>query len=857
MQPLFIGPYQIGAQQDLKPFMLPEEAFPVLTNAYVWRGRVKKKEGFSLLGRLRRVLTAASAGNYTTINGTNTFSIFSGIGVAVTEPDASMVPGSTTNITIAFAAPISQSLTDTLGTGTMTVVGAGSITAATINYATGVVTITATAATGPAATTITGAYYPGLPVMGLLNRELTTKNSEQTVAFDTKYAYSFAGGAWGILSSTLSSTWSGGDSDFFWGTNYWQDSANLDFFWVTNNNQGIHGGMITLIAGAAAGPPSTCTITFSAAHPFQINDTIVFVNMSGGVANLQTATVTAVPTSTTIDVSNPGTGVFTNGAFTGLAVFNTIALATTTTRFVTGQNGIRYYNSASWFPFNPTLNTTTVLAGSLMLIPYKGRLIALNTLEGNTIGSATRFPQRARWSQIGDPTDIDLSWRDDTVGRGSFEDAATNEQIVSANIIKDTLIVYFERSTWRLVDTGNEVQPFQWQKINSELGAESTFSNVTFDQGLVAVGNVGVHVCNTQAVERIDSTIPDVVFQISNSSNGPERVYAARDFFRELVYFTYPDNDATKFPNKVLVYNYRNDSFAFFNESFTCYGNFQRTTGYTWATLPFGHWYAWNEPWFTGTDQALFLDIIAGNQQGFTFILNPGLSSNAQSRQIQAVSVSGTGPYTISITSSNHNVEVGDYILIENCIGSSGSDMTVLNGDIFYVDTVTTNSFTIQSSSTPLPAGLYVGGGTFSVISNVDIRTKMFNPFWANGRRYRLKRAEFLFDRTDSGEVTCNVYANTDQSITLSNPNTLPPVPSGVLPAILGDNAISTAANSEIPYQAFQEQIWQRMYYYLEGETFQIQFTFDDAQMRNPFVNQVDLTLHGMILHFEPAGTFQ
>ena len=51
MPKLFIGPYETGVQRNVEPFMLPNEAFPTLTDAYVWRGRVKKKEGYSFVGR--------------------------------------------------------------------------------------------------------------------------------------------------------------------------------------------------------------------------------------------------------------------------------------------------------------------------------------------------------------------------------------------------------------------------------------------------------------------------------------------------------------------------------------------------------------------------------------------------------------------------------------------------------------------------------------------------------------------------------------------------------------------------------------------------------------------------------------
>src|SRR5512143_845577 len=58
LQPVYIGSYVEGLQTDKKPFLLSNEAFSVLENAYVWRERVKKREGIELLGRLRRRFTA-------------------------------------------------------------------------------------------------------------------------------------------------------------------------------------------------------------------------------------------------------------------------------------------------------------------------------------------------------------------------------------------------------------------------------------------------------------------------------------------------------------------------------------------------------------------------------------------------------------------------------------------------------------------------------------------------------------------------------------------------------------------------------------------------------------------------------
>src|SRR5437879_2960680 len=63
MQPLLIGPRDAGVQNNLKPFMIPENAFPDMLNAFVWRNRIQRKAGYALLGRLQQTITGQSLGN--------------------------------------------------------------------------------------------------------------------------------------------------------------------------------------------------------------------------------------------------------------------------------------------------------------------------------------------------------------------------------------------------------------------------------------------------------------------------------------------------------------------------------------------------------------------------------------------------------------------------------------------------------------------------------------------------------------------------------------------------------------------------------------------------------------------------
>lgn len=832
MQPLLIGAYEIGVQKNLKPFMIPEGAFPDLLNAFVFRGRVQRKSGYKLLGRLRRSFNTSSLGNFS--SATTIYNLYSLLGI--TETNSQIQSG----FTIVIGAPDSQTLTDS-GTGTLAIspVDATKITSAVINYNTGILTLTWGGVVGASAATFTGGYFPTLPVMGIRTRELPTQvNQEQTIFFDTKYAYIFSA-QFSELPSTLPTTWSGADSQLFWSTNYQVDASNNSMFWASNNNVGLHQYPVTLFAGAAAGPPSTVNVT-SAGNTFQLGDTVYFVNLSGAGAanNLTIGTVTVAGNPFTI--SNPDANVFANGIVTGMAV--------SPNRNVSGD-GVRIYAGSSWSNFNPAVNTTTVITSALIMLPYKDRMMFLNTSEGNSGATPTNYPQRARWSQNGSSIDYTQGWRDDIVGRGGFVDAPTSEVIVSAGFVKDVLIVYFERSTWQLVYTSNEILPFVWQRVNAELGAESTFSAVQFDNGLIAFGNVGIHASNGFKVERIDQVIPDEVFNAHNNLDGPLRTSGIRDFFLECVYFAYSDGERnainnsgkTFFPNQIMVYNYRNNTFSFFNDNVTSFGYYQSITDIPWSGLikPFT-WAGWGTPWNSHVLGADFPLIAFGNQQGFVEFITSQDSSNDASLIIQSLVGSGT---TSTITSPQHNLSIGQYVTILNSTGS-----TNLNNITFRVSTVPdANTFTIDGLAT----GTYSGNGIMIVRSNIEILTKQFTPYWTKGKRYDLKYIDMLFDKTSEGELAVDIFVD------FSDTSSMTDTSNGV---VLGNSIISTAAEgTTLPYYSFQQlgaQIWKRFYTVAMGETFQVKLSFDDTEMRNSVINDSSVVLHAMIFYFEESGEF-
>lgn len=758
-QPLYIRGNETGLVQERIEHILPDDAYPILENAFLWRERIKRKQGCKLLGRLRRVMTllpstsdfAAGGAGTATVN-VYTVYAFSSVG----EPNREIQPGS---VVIVIGGAINQTLTDN-GDGTFSIAPAGVITNATINYNNGDVALTFNAAVAASASTFTGNYFPGLPVMGLRSEERNAINSEQLVAFDQIYAYIF--GATGFQEFIPGTTWSGNDSDFFWSTNYWVDALNNKLFWVTN---------------------------FSATDP------------------------------------------------------------------------IRYTNGTVWTNFAPILTSTVAgntLDKCLCILPFRGRLVVFNTFEGGL--ASIQYPQRIRWAAIGSPI-VANAWFDDIRGKGGFLDIPTSENIVSVGFVRDNLVIYCERSTWQLRYTGRSIAPFQIEKVNTELGAESTFSAVQFDTSLVGIGDKGIVECDSYKSERIDIKIPDLVFQFNNDANGPSRVHGIRDIQQRLAYWTYPykpDEQPTDFfPNRRLVYNYENDSWAIFVDSFTCFGTYQPQSGARWLDYvrpEIDSWQNQNAPWVNRP--SLFPSIIAGNQQGFVEYIGNNLSGQVKNDiTLSITNITGNVTTATRITSPNHNLETNQVIQIilipagtpfatslnTNIFGIVRIDKD--NFDLYVYDPLTDTFFTPQLD----PTGIYVGGGKIAVLDNFRVVSKRFN-FLDQGQTIQLGYIDILMNTTSLGGITLKVYLDYNNN----DPSNIVPEnedPVTLLPDTFFNSVVPTSSNGGI--DSLKE--WHRVFCATRASFITIEWTLSNLQMIGPEQNS-DVQIDSQILWMRPAG---
>jgi len=735
----FIAPYdeKSGLQENYKPWLIPDEAFSELNNAYVFRGRVRKRFGSrwignnSLVSRLR-INTGVITGG---VLAGNLRTIFVDTGMPTSVGQSFSVGDIVFTVNDSAGGPQQMLRSD------------GSAAVATYDLTTSAFNITGVAL--PDATPVY--FYPSLPVMGLLTYEQTSINDEFVVAFDTRYAYQYSGG-WNRISAQAvagAAVWTGDNSQFFWATTWTGTNASDKIFFVTNFNE------------------------------------------------------------------------------------NEV-------------NFMRYYNGTQWSNFNPQIDATpNFLNCARIIVPFKNRLVAFNTWEGPAAAlPGTHYSNRCRYSQIGSPLDVS-AWRQDLPGRGNAIDAPTTEAIVTVEFVKDRLVVFFERSTWELVYTGNQAYPFSWQQINTELGAESTFSIVPFDKVCIGVGNVGIHACNGANVERIDEKIPKAVFDIHNVDQGVYRVYGIRDYYVEMVYWTFPDTTATStfpYPRKVLIFNYITGTWAFNDDTITCFGYFQPVTGVTWDSEVV----TWDDSmtWDSGSIQAKFRQVIAGNQQGYTFICDADVTTNALVLQITDVTLPAA---LTTLTITDHNLRREDYIYIQNAIWSDASSS--LNNEIFEVVNVI-DANTIEIGPNAPFTGNYIGGGLVSRVSKISIKTKEYNFYFKQGRNAYISKVDFMVDKTAAGQIQVDFYVSTADTPLLAD--------SALQGSLLGTGTLDTYpytnAAAPIPFEATATRLWHPVYFQADGEVVQFQLVFNDEQMKNLDIRQSGFTLHAMCIYAQPTS---
>ena len=529
-----------------------------------------------------------------------------------------------------------------------------------------------------------------------------------------------------------------------------------------------------------------------------------------------------------------------------IALFTTNFNATVGATPPATDDPIYYYNGTVWADFSAYTkfnSDSDIVSSCKIIIAWKNRLLLLNTMEKDIAPAITNIahPNRVRYSHNGNPFSNN-AWlqRRQAIGAdkadgGGYIDAPIEEQIMSAAMVKDRLIVYFERSTWELAYTGNPGLPFVWKAISSDVGCESTFSTVNLENDVVTVDTTGVYGCNGASISRIDRQIPDEVFSFLKSSEGTKRVHGIKDFFNNLIYWTFLDNASStthEYPDKILVYNYDNQSWSLYDDTITTFGYFEQSSDRTWAST--GTWNT-TDTWGSYYRQGQSRRILAGNHKGYLFLVNNKHPKNAAVLPIADLTIAGT---TATLSIPDHNLADNEFVKLED------NNITSTN-TIFRVIRDTADSIRLID---PTFAGVYTGLGTLTKVSKIDIQSKDWNPYVKNGDRVYLARIDFCTKNTGDGEAIVNYNIDSVSGVDF--------VAGGeITQSWLGSNILEMYGNNILnPLDVYKKILWKTIYFQAMGDNVSIEITLTDEQMVSEKISLSPFELQGMILYTMKEG---
>lgn len=379
----------------------------------------------------------------------------------------------------------------------------------------------------------------------------------------------------------------------------------------------------------------------------QFGNTLADANPVMGIMqyiNQTTGAISLVVASTVnLYKYNPGTGnydaVASPPTFTGNITnfFNwtnwqaTVG-ATSFLYFTNNKNNIGTFDGTTYAALVPVIDGAgTTITTALDVQVYKQRLLAIRP----TFSTGGVQNQTISWSAVQNTS----LWRADVAGQGGSLTAPTGDTILAVEFLRDVLQVFFTNSTWIFRYTGNDAEPFRWDKINNSKSTNAPYGAVAYDERSTSMGNTGFIAADGVNVQRYDVNIIDYY------ENNFSQQYFAQAFSQRYdnlnqswTFYVSNNRDVVKFPlvgsvapgsDKALVYNFLENTWATYSWSIpmTCMGIYFNQSTVTWASLsnsPENEWQNTDVIWsYYGSQKGMRI-LLGGDTTGHIYHLDDG-----------------------------------------------------------------------------------------------------------------------------------------------------------------------------------------------------------------------------------------
>lgn len=621
--PFLVAPLDTGISRYMKPWMQPDQAMTDMQDCYCYRGVVQKRYGFSLYGYF--------------VNRVGIKQVGVGTGAATTfSPTLDYVPVGKRSLTITHTQG-GTTYTDGTDDGAGGISGTNIAAGSTINYATGAITLNFTAAptintpirinygvkvaanTGGAPST--GPYTLNFPTTAsfgtpLTPRSIYIKNTDSVQYSALSGDVPNDAGTSGTLVNGNGIA-SGSITDYTLASN----QGTVTFSGTIDNaaaNQDIWAswqfGLLTSPSTPSASPIKGIKWYWETGG---LQQTLVFNNKRMAVLD---PTDFAIDDVTGSDFFNTADANFFSVAnYSGKAY-----ILNNSDRLTIWDGSSLYQPIISFTSGSPTVNELTT---GLHIFIYKNRLVVLRPTESSVVK-----PQRARYSSSRNP----LDWISNTPGHGGFIDAPTPEWIISAEFLRDELIVNFQDSTWKLRYTGVDTAPFRWEKINDTRRNDCPYTAVSYQNFTTSMGSTGLIRCDGVNVERYDDKIIDYTQDdIDQDSIQVSAGYRFDYLNQQFICHPSPDHVVTDYSDKWLVWSFLENSFSVWNIESTTIGTYIQGKDLTWADFVAKNNldFSWQDISDTSTWMSYFSQgntkiTLFGTKEGGLFAIQPGLGTD-------------------------------------------------------------------------------------------------------------------------------------------------------------------------------------------------------------------------------------
>ena len=342
-------------------------------------------------------------------------------------------------------------------------------------------------------------------------------------------------------------------------------------------------------------------------------------------------------------------------------------------------------------------------------------------------------------------------------GSGLLE-CDTYELMKSALVLGDIMVMNFQRSSWTLKKTRDAFNPYFTQKIPSVLGTDAGFSAVTWNYEVKSLGKPAMITTDGRQSLRFDDKWPYFTADNMDQSNF-ELTYGGFDRANEQFLFSYRSNTSdlsSVTQDEVLVYNYKENTFAYNTQRFSVFGQTDLGQDLIWNDIDETNNSAWarmdetEEIWNKIGIEATTQKTLAGDNLGFVYEINKDYDD-------YFVAISGiTQASSAVVTVADSAFQVGDRVIFANVEG-----MTEINDVVGTVTAASITSITVNIDSTFFTA--YTTGGSVSKLIDFEAEMDPFNPYRQEGRKCYVSHVEF-FINTNGGNCYVDIYEDEEEA---------------------------------------------------------------------------------------------